>query len=556
MFLPRPSLHFRRYRAITRILVKHGFGFLTEVIGLPALLPSNWTFLGQPAGHRVTRPEHLRIALQELGAMAIKLGQILSTRSDILPPAYIAELSLLRDQNAPVPVAGIRATIEAELGRPIDRIFAAFDDVPIATASIGQVHAAVLPDGQEVVVKVHKPHISAQIEEDLEILHQLARIAARRAPFGDHYDLEALAEEFAWTLRSELDYVREGRNADQFRANFRDDPQICVPLVHWDLTTERVIVLERIRGIPIDDVAGLTAAGIDRPALARRSARFVLRAIFEHAFYHADPHPGNFLVRPDGTIAVLDFGMVGRIEEGMRRDLLALLAAIVERDIERMIDAYAALGVVVREADRAALEREFHHLLDRYYGRALREIRVNAVIGDVMTVIRRYQLVLPTQLALLLKTLAMNEGVGSQLDPTFVATDAAAAYVRQALIREYLPPSLARRLIRSGQDLWDLIDDLPLRSNRLLRRLERGDLLIRADVENIERAIDRLDAMITRLAVSIISSAIGLSLSILLTVVRPPPLDQFFGLAFLIGLVVLMALSLWLSFQMIRSLRR
>ena len=551
-----PIRHFRRYQQIMRVLARHGFGFLVEAVGIGGYRPFRWALPGsQDAKVRISRPEHLRLALEELGPMAIKFGQILSTRPDLLPPDYIYELAHLRDRAPPTPVAGIRQTIEDELGESVDRLFAFFDDVPLATASIGQVHAAVLPDGREVVVKVHKPGVARRIEVDLDILLQLARLAARRSPFGEYYDFVDLAQEFAWTLRSELDYVREGRNADTFRANFRNDPSVAVPVVHWDLTTERVIVLERVHGIRIDDLAGLNAAGIDRPALALRSARIVLRAIFEHAFYHADPHPGNFFVRADGSLVVLDFGMVGRIEEQLRRDLLTLLAAIVERNVDRMIDAYAALGVVVREDDRPALAREFHHLLDRYYGRAFREIRVEEVIGDIMTVVRRYHLVLPTQLALLLKTLAMNEGVGSQIDPNFVATDVAAHYVRQAIIREYLPPSLAGRFLRSAQDLAVLLEDLPIRSSRLLRRLERGDISIRGEISNIDRLIDRFDLMVTRLAVSILSSALGLSLAILLTVVRPPLLDEWFGLAFLIGLILVLSMGAWLIFQMIRSLR-
>lgn len=555
---PRPIRHLRRYRQITQILVKHGLGFLTEAFGLAALLPTHWGIFGAPPTDalRTTQPEHLRQALEELGPMAIKLGQILSTRPDLLSPAYIAELARLRDQTRPVPVAGIRRTIEEALGRPLDEVFTSFDDEPLATASIGQVHAARLPDGREVVVKVHKPGVTARIEEDLAILFQLARLAARRGPFHEHYDFEALAEEFAWTLRSELDYVREGHNADRFRENFRTDPTVRVPAICWDLTTERVIVLERVYGIRIDDLAGLDAAGIDRLSLSQRSARIVLRAVFEHGFYHADPHPGNFFVRPDGTIAVIDFGMVGQIEDSLRRQLLTLLAATVDRDIDRIIDAYAGLGVIRREADREALGRELHFLLDRYYGRSLQEIRINAIVGDIMAVVRRFHLVLPTQLALLLKTLAMNEGMGSQLDPNFVATDAAAGYVRQALLREYLPPTMAGRVARTTQDLITLLEGLPLRSSRLLRRLERGDIAIRTEVEEVDRYLDRLDVMVTRLAVSIITSAIGVSLALLLTVLRPQPLLDWFGEAVLIGFIFLTALGLWLSYQMIRSLRR
>ena len=270
-------------------------GYLLSTFGLERFVPLRGGIRRYArAGRHYTRPEHVRLAIEELGATFIKLGQILSTRTDILPPEYIAELAKLQDQAPPVDSAIIVEMIVEELGYPITEVFATFDPVPVAAASIGQAHAATLPNGKEVIVKVRRPGVVEQIEEDLEIIQNLAVTASRRWEFADHYDLPGLAREFAQTLRAELDYIREGRNAERFAVNLANNPSIHIPCIYWETTTARVLTLERIRGIKINDLSALDAAGIDRPALAERAVRIILKMILEDGFYHADPHPGNF----------------------------------------------------------------------------------------------------------------------------------------------------------------------------------------------------------------------------------------------------------------------
>ena len=268
----------------------------------------------------------------------------------------------------------IEEMIVEELGCPITEVFATLNPVPVAAASIGQAHAATLPNGKEVIVKVRRPGVVEQIEEDLEIIQNLAVTASRRWEFADHYDLPGLAREFAQTLRAELDYIREGRNAEQFAVNLANNPSIHIPCIYWETTTARVLTLERIRGIKINDLAALDAAGIDRLALAERAVRIILKMILEDGFYHADPHPGNFFIEPSGRIGLIDYGMVGIVDARTQEQLVDIFLAITSQDTERLVDTMLLLGFSNQRVERAQMERDLEHLLSQYYGKPFGEI--------------------------------------------------------------------------------------------------------------------------------------------------------------------------------------
>jgi len=557
MILRAPSQilsHRRRYGEIIRVLSRHGIGSIIEQFGLSSLIPVNrGVFKRSPDGVAVSQAEHVRMALEDLGTTFIKLGQILSTRADLLPPAYIAELSKLRDQVPPVPTAAIRMVIEESFGKPVESIFASFDDEPLAAASIGQVHAARLHSGQRVVVKVQKPGIAAQVEEDLAILQQIARFAQNRAPLADAYDLVALIDEFGWTLRSELDYQREGRNADQFRANFARNRDVVIPKIYWELTTSCVITEERIDGIKIDDVAAIDAAGIDRKLLAQRSSRIVFRQVFDHRFYHADPHPGNYVVLPNGRIAMFDFGMVGRVDKVTHDALLSLAAGVVREDAGDVVDSLAMLSVVKRGSDRSGLRRDVQHLLDRYLGMTLEQYRFDVVINDVMAVVRRRQLQLPAEMSLLLKTLAMEEGVGRHIDPDLKPVEIAAPYIRRAIIDQWMPNTWIPELIASGDDLRRLLKYLPKRTERLLTRAEQGDIEIGIRVVHVEEILGTLHLLINRLIMAILLGSSLVSLGLLLTVYHPSWVLTWLGPLFGIGVVVSILVALFLAWRMLRD---
>ena len=539
------------------ILSRHGAGYLLVRFGLDDLLSLHQGRLGHAVRDEAyTRPDHLRLALEELGTTAIKLGQILSTRADLLPPAYLEELTKLRDRVPAMPASAIRQVIVREFGQPVESVFARFDDEPLASASIGQVHTAQLFTGEEVVVKVQKPGVAEQVEIDLRLLLDLAQLAQRQSTLGRDYDIVAIAEEFAWTLRGELDYEREGRNADAFRRQVAGNHDVVIPKIHWPQTTRQVLTMQRLSGVTIDDLESLERLGIDRHDLAVRSANLILSEIFEHGFFHADPHPGNFLVLADGAIGALDFGMVGRIGRGQKLDLLDLMAAVVDRDAERAVDAFEALGVAGVAASRDALVRDVTHLLDRYVGRPLADLRVDEMTAEIFATARRHRLRMPAELVLLLKTLAMSEGVGRQLDPRFNASSVAAPFARRAVRLRLRPNAWEPELQRGLIDLARVGLDLPRTLRRLMRQLDHGELTVSLRPEELDEPLHRLEEMANRLAMSALVAALVVANAILMTVYHPGDEASWLGWFFAIGLIAATALGFWLLIAIWRGGRR
>jgi ubiquinone biosynthesis protein len=367
---------------------------------------------------RGTGPARVRRMLESLGPTFMKLGQVLSTRPDLVAPEYEAELARLQDAAPPVPWPAVRAALTRALGAPPAARFAELGPVPLASASIGQVHAARLADGTAVVVKVRRPDVVEQVEIDLRLLRAVARVVARLR-VGRRFDPVGLAEGFSRTLRAELDYRQEGANAERIGRELAGSPTVRIPTIVWDHSTEDVLTETRIEGTKIDDVAGLDAAGVDRPAVARAFARAYLDMVFVHRFYHADPHPGNVFVGGDGTIGFVDFGMVGTVDDDTGHGLARVLTALVSADPRALADALVRLGVARDLRDRAGLEADLADLLDRYGDIVLEELGLTRVIGDLLAVVRRRDLRLPSGIALLLKTVMMCEGVAAQVDPGF-----------------------------------------------------------------------------------------------------------------------------------------
>jgi len=549
----------QRYREMARVLVKHGFGELADLLelqpylALPRRLVQRWRQEVQPLG----APKRLRLALEELGPTFIKLGQILSTRPDLIPPDYIVELARLQDTVPPAPWEPVRVQIESELEAPPEELFAAFDPVPVAAASLSQVHNATLPDGSEVVVKVQRPNIEATIETDLEILLDLARLLQRRTPLGQIYDLPEIAEEFAITLRAELDFYREGRNAERFRANFADEPCLYIPQVYWDYTTRRVLVLERISGIKIDDIAALDAAGYDRHRVGLHVARMVIKEVLEDGFFHADPHPGNFVVMPGEIIGAMDFGMVGYLSQRERDNLIRLYVVAVQLDEEGIVDQLIRMGAVAGRVDRAGLRRDIAHLLHKYHGLPLKEVRAREVVDEVMPVAFRHHLHLPSEYWLLGKTLAMMEGVGLKLVPDFDIFAVSEPYVRRFMWQMTSPRSWGPPLLRGAGDWAELLGLVPRIGSRLLTSAERGELEVTLRHRGLDQALRRLDRLANRLSLSVLLAALIVGLALLIPVFN---LEEQGGLtaALVVGVGFAGAslLGLWLVVSILRSGRR
>ena len=552
------SSHLKRYRQIAEVLARHGLGSLLSGLGLERFVAlARRLSITSPQGQPASNPEHLRMALEELGATFIKLGQILSTRADLLPIEYQTELAKLQDQASPVAPSLIEQTLQAELGCSLAEAFATFDHEPLAAASIGQVHAATLHNGVEVVVKVRRPGVVECIEEDLAIIQSLAAIASRRWTFAEQYDLPALAQEFASTLRSELDYIREGQSVQRFAANFKANPSVHIPLVFWETTTAHVLTLERIRGIKINDLAALDAAGIDRQALAERATHLLLQMVFEDGFFHADPHPGNFFIEPGGRIGLIDFGMVGTVDAPTQEQLVDLLLAITSQQSDRLVDALLMLSVTRQRVDRSQLHRDLDHLLQQYYGRPLREIALGSLLREAFTIIQRHHLQLPPNLALLCKTLIMDEGLGTQLDPTFNLAQLLAPYARRLLLQQYAPALWFQRLGQASLDARRLGVEFPQQLRRLLRELEDGNLEIGMRPAAWEPLVRRFEKAINRLVFAMLIAAFVNGLAILALAYLDHPFGAMAWLdaLFLIGFVLASAIGVFLAWSILRSRR-
>jgi len=552
MFVKSRSVrHWQRYREIVGIFLRHGFGFAFNQ------LDPDWNsfrnFLRLPSRKEPSTPSenlamHFRLALEELGPTFIKLGQILSARPDLLPPTYIAELSKLQDNVPPTPWESIREVLIRALGQEPEQVFLSIDPQPMAAASLAQVHAATLPDGQEVVVKVQRPGISAVIDTDLEILSSLAK-RAQTTRWGKLYDFVSMTNDFAFTLRNELDYCREGRNADQFRENFVHESHLYIPHVYWEYSSQRVLVLERIHGIKIDDIPTLDSAGYDRHRIALYSARIIIKEVLEDGFFHADPHPGNYMVLSEEVIGAMDFGMVGYLRDRDRLNLIRLYLVAVALDADGIVDQLIRMGAAGAEVDRAELARDIGRLLNKYSGLPLKEIRAGEVLEEIMPIAFQHRLHLPSDLWLLGKTLAMLEGIGLQLDPDFDVFSVAKPFVRRLLWNMVMPNSgWAQGILLSGANWGELFNRLPQAGNRMLERIER-DEPFRIQIDDVNRNINRLDRQFTRLSLSILVGALIIGLALLVS----NPSSSSWGQWMIIGgLVLIISLGIWLFILLLR----
>ncbi|HET8880202.1 MAG TPA: AarF/UbiB family protein [Arthrobacter sp.] len=500
-----------RFRHIVETLGRHGLGFALGGLHLDRVhLP------GRPPGQRaggtgMPPPARVRLALEELGTVFVKFGQIVSTRTDILPPDYAAELAKLQDASAAIPAAEIRAAIAEELGPYAEPLLAGLRDAPLATGSIGQVHEASVADGggrTDVVVKVRRPGVVAQVNEDLEIMAELAKRAEQASAAVAGWHVAALVDEFSQTLRAELDYMQEARNAEQFAANFDGDNRVHIPRVFWDTTTARVLTLERLRGIKISDIGGLHEAGIDTGALAVRACSVLLKMVFKDGFFHADPHPGNFFVEPDGRLGIIDFGMVGRISDAARWNLVRVLLAVVEKDSRRLTKAVVQLCGGAETADYSGLQAALGRLVERYADRPLAEVPLVPVLAELAGLLRAHRLRLPRETALMVKMLIMADGLGKQLDPGFELTEQLAPFTRGVVLGSLTPEALANRLKKLGWEALRFGTDAPDLARRLLDVLERGGLDVHFRADELDQLMDRAEKAGNRIVAGLITAAL------------------------------------------------
>ena len=498
-----------RLRHIAEILLRNGLGFLAEQLDLTRFLPP-WKQRSIAAGDQVSKlsiPERVRHTMEELGPTYIKLGQILSTRPDLLPSEYIEELSKLLDAAPPVPSGEILAQLESELGTSAQDLFESFEMEPIAAASIGQAHRAVLKNGEAVVVKVRRPGIERMVEADLDLLMRQARFLEHRLALARDYQLAGLVDEFSRTLRDELDYTNEGRNTDRLRHNLQQDPRVIVPQVYWDLTTRRVITLQELQGPKLLDLELLKAEGYDLAAIAEVIVDIYLKQVFKDGFFHADPHPANILVCGE-QIGFIDFGMMGYLTPGTQDLLADLLVSLLSQDVDQVAQMVVRLKAVEQHPDLDGLRRDIQRLLMRYYGLPLEEVHLGEFLGDIMATAFHHRIHLPADLVMLARTVVVLEGVALTLDPSFVLVEKARPFMKQLASERLSLQRLGERTVRTLRDLDQLVQVLPQRLEALSSQLERGDMTLGIDLRRLQAVLAKLDKVTNRLSFSILVAAL------------------------------------------------
>lgn len=532
----------RRVAEIVGVLAKYGLADWLKSIPLAAVRERLRSVEGQLINELATN-ERFRLALTELGTTFIKLGQMLSTRPDVIGIELAEELSRLQSDTQPDEAATIRAILTEELGRPPEEVFGFFADEAFASASIAQVHLARLPTGENVVVKIQKANIQTQVESDLSILAGLAELAEKHVEQLKPYEPVALVRQFRRTILRELDFHTERRNLEEFARNFADDPGIRFPRPWPEFSSRRVLTMERFEGVLGSDTDGLKVTGVDLDEFARRGANMYLEMIFRDSFYHADPHPGNLMLLPGGVIGVLDCGMAGRLDESLRDEIEALLLAVAQRDAEALTDAVFLIGAVPANVAREQLRADLADFVAEYTGQSINELDLAGALRSLADIIRRHRISLPPGVSLLLRTLVVLEGTAQLLNPDFSLAEVIQPFYTRAVGRRLSPQRLWLRLQRSYRD-WDrLLQSLPRDLTETLQRLRSGRLTVHLDHRH-------LDPVVNRLVLGILSASLFLGSSFLWSMKAPPLL---FGVSVFGAAGYLM--SVYLGWKLLRAVK-
>lgn len=509
-----------RLHEIASILIRFGFGDMVRRLGMGAVLEKAGKVLHWQEAKELARlapPERIRRAIEELGPGFIKLGQVLSTRADLFPPEYITEFCKLQDHVPALPFKEIVAQLEGDIGGAVGEIFARVDKNPLAAASIAQVHRATLKTGDEVILKIRRPGIRKVIDADLRLLARLAAITEEKNIELQRFQPQKIVAEFAKSIRSEMDFVNECKNAERIANNFKDHPDIIIPKIYWDYASESLNVQQFIDGTPGSDLDAVDVAGLDRKRLAVLGANAVMKMVFEDGFFHADPHPGNVIYLPENQIAFLDFGMAGRLSDDRRNQLVDLLFAIVERDAARACEIllHWSGAAVIRDD---ALIGQIDDMIDKTHGVPLKQLRISELMSDLITLLRTHNLSLPPDLTLLTKSFVSLEGMGRQLDPDYDMITQAEPFLRKQMLNRLSPEQLFKRGRRGVADGYKVLTGLPKDTHDLVKTLQSGQFKFHMEVEKAEHFLDRIDKSVSRLIMGIVIAALIMGSSIVMTV--------------------------------------
>lgn len=508
-----------RSSEIATVLLNYGFGDLLYRSGMRRSLNRGWRWLRFKRPEPVveyTTSQRIRMALQDLGPTFVKFGQVMSTRPDILPTELLDELELLQERVPPFSGDEAAATVHAELGRPASELFASFTLEPLAAGSLGQVHRARAHDGTELAVKIRRPNVVQSVERDLSLLSELAALLEYSVPEARVFDPTGLVNHFARTIRREMNFLREARNIQEFRRLFHNDATLRIPHVYEDLTTEAVLTMDFITGERADDPEALLTRGICPKGVARNGALIFMKQAFDLGVFHGDPHPGNLRVMNDGTIALLDFGMVGTLDESKRDELVDMFLAVVRHDIRRTVSMVQVLCQPSRPIDQNLLTADVRDFVEGFYELPLERIKVGRLLGDFVHMLSDHGLRCPGDLMLFIRAIITLEGVGRALDPRFNLAGELQPFIERVVRRRYEPKRMFHRAYDDVRSLLSAAHDLPLSTSRVLEKLAHDDLRIKFEHRGLDHLINEFDRSSNRVVIAVIIASLILSSALVL----------------------------------------
>lgn len=500
-----------RTREIVAVLLNHGFGDFVDRLGIRHFWFrwQRWVFR-QPAVpmRQLTTVERIRLSLESLGPTFIKLGQVMSTRPDLVPLEMITELEKLQEQVPPFSSEEAVAQLERELRQPVSELFREFERVPLAAGSLGQVHRARHHDGTPLAVKIRRPGVLREIECDLSLMQELAVLAVRHIPESQIVDPEGLINHFARTIRREMNFAREGRSMDEFRRLFRNDPHLYVPRVYWELTTEAVLTMEFVDGLRVDEPASLVNLPVSAAEVATAGAKLYMKQAFEFGMFHGDPHPGNIRILHDGRICLLDYGMIGLLDAKTREQLVDLFCAISRQDVDEAVSTVLVLGEPYREIDLPLLQVDMRDFIGNYYGVPLERMNVGHLLADFVAILAHHGIRCPGSLMLLIRALVTLEGIGRKLDPEFNLASHLQPFVETVVRQRYHPQRLWHQAVHDSVRLIALAREAPGQLAKTLKKLSEDDLRIKLEHRNLDHFISEMERSSNRLVVAMVVAAL------------------------------------------------
>ncbi len=550
--------HLSRYRVVASVMARHGLGFLVEEIGLIHMLSFPRRLFTKADSEAIDHKPigvRMREVCEELGPAFVKIGQLASTRTDLLPEGIVLELAKLQDQVPSFSFSEVHKILEEELGVKPGEVFAEFNKTPLAAASIGQVHHALLWSGEEVAVKVQRPQIIPVIETDLEILMDLAILAEHRLDWAAGYRLTEIIEEFSRSLRAELDYTIEGRNGERIAKQFLKDPDIEVPMVFWDYTTRRVLTMEYVQGIRLNDFPRLIELGYNRKTLAEKIVKAVFHQILIEGFFHGDPHPGNIFVLKGEVISLIDFGMVGRLSSDMKHQFASIVIAMMRQNTDGILRAVLRMGLVPDDVNMPRLRREVEELRDKYADVPLSKISLAEAVNELFKLAFRHCIRIPADFTLLGKSLLTLEGLVEELDPALSIMDIAKPFGRKLLKERLHPSNIGEKLWHNLVEYGDLLVDLPKQVKGLMNNVQRGQLNLQVRLPEVDIFLRKLDRMSNQISLSLVLlsfSIVIMGLIIASSLANQPVMLWRFP-AIEVGFVIAAMMFVWLIVGIIRS---